>query len=96
MTRHLLAVLRDCESRSISLAAKPSGLSVRGALTPELREELRRHRLNILTYLRTGRCHHELEPEECNVCNGYVRRLIEEGMSKEWAEAEVSGKEVTL
>jgi hypothetical protein len=56
-----------------------------------LREELRRHKLNILNYIRTGQCHHELEPEECNVCNGYVRRLIEEGMSEEWAEAEVLG-----
>ena len=26
-----------------------------------------------------GLCIHELEPEECKVCNGYVRRLIEEG-----------------
>jgi hypothetical protein len=24
-------------------------------------------------------CIHELEPEKCNVCNGHVRRLIEEG-----------------
>ncbi len=24
-------------------------------------------------------CIHELDPEECKVCNGYVRRLIEEG-----------------
>lgn len=77
MTRHLLAIIEDCESRGISLAVKPSGLSVRGSLTPELREELRRHKPNILTYLRTGHCHHQLEPKECKVCNGYVRRLIE-------------------
>ena len=75
--RHLLAVLEDCESHGISLAAKPSGLSVRGEVTPELREELRRHKLNILCYLRTGLCHHELEPEVCKVCSGYVRQLIE-------------------
>jgi hypothetical protein len=24
-------------------------------------------------------CLHELEPEKCNVCNGHVKRLIEEG-----------------
>jgi hypothetical protein len=24
-------------------------------------------------------CIHELEPEKCNVCNGHVKRLIEEG-----------------
>lgn len=81
MTRHLLAVIQDCENRSISLAAKSSGLSVRGELTPELREALRRHKLNILTYLKTTRCPHELELEMCKVCNGYVRRLIEEATS---------------
>jgi hypothetical protein len=75
----LSEILRDCESRSVHLAVKPSGLSVRGELTPELREALRRHKPNILTYLRTGRCHHELEPDVCKVCNGYVCRLIEEG-----------------
>ncbi len=75
--RHLLAVLNDCESRGIRLAAKSSGLSVRGDLTPELREELRRHKPPILTYLRTGRCHHELAPDVCKVCNGYVRQIIE-------------------
>ncbi len=79
--RCLLAVIQDCESRGIRLAVKPSGLSVRGELAPELREELRRHKPNILTYLRTGRCHHELEPKACKVCNGYVRRLIEEEAS---------------
>jgi len=75
----LLEILRECERRGIHLVAKPSGLSVRGELTTELREALRRHKPNILTYLRTGRCHHELEPDVCKVCNGYVCRLIEEG-----------------
>ncbi len=75
--KRLLEILRECETRGVHLAAKPSGLSVRGSSTPELREELRRHKHNILHYLRTGLCHHELEPEECKVCNGYVRRLIE-------------------
>ncbi len=75
--RYLLAVLNDCESRGIRLAAKSSGLSVRGDLTPELREELRRHKPNILTYLRTGRCHHTLAPDVCKVCNGHVRQIIE-------------------
>ena len=73
----LLGSLRDCESRNAHLAAKPSGLSVRGALPPELREELKRHKPNLLNYLKTGLCHHELEPDDCKVCNGYVRRLIE-------------------
>jgi hypothetical protein len=77
VTRCLLSVLQDCESRSVRLAVKPSGLSVRDELTPELREELRRHKLNILTYLKTGGCHHELEPKVCKVCNGYVRQRIE-------------------
>jgi hypothetical protein len=90
----LLEILKDCENRGVHLAAKPSGLSVRGELTPELREELKKHKLNVLTYLRTGRCFHELEPEVCKVCNGYVRKLIEEGMSPEWAEAEVLGKDI--
>lgn len=79
MTRHLLAALEDCESRGVSLAAKTSGLSVCGNMTPELREELRYHKPNILHLLRTGRCHHDLEPDVCKLCNGYVRRLIEEG-----------------
>lgn len=73
----LLEILRECERRGIHLVAKPSGLSVRGELTAELREDLRRHKQNILTYLRTGRCHHDLEPDVCKLCNGYVRRLIE-------------------
>jgi hypothetical protein len=77
----LLAILEDCESRGISLVAKPSGLSVRGFLTPELREELRRHKPNVLYYLRVGLCHHELGPEECAVCSGRVRRMIEEEAS---------------
>ena len=77
MTRRLLAILEECESRGIRLAVKPSGLSVRGELTPELREELRRHKPNILTYLRAGLCHHELKPDVCAVCSSYVRRLIE-------------------
>lgn len=77
MTRRLLAVLEDCESRGVQLAAKPSGLSVRGELTAELREDLRRHKPNIVHYLRTGHCHHSLEPKTCAVCSGYVRRLIE-------------------
>lgn len=78
MTRRLLEVLRDCEERGVTLAAKPSGLSVRGELTPELREDLRRNKPNILTFLRTGNCHHELPPDVCAVCSGYVRRLIED------------------
>lgn len=87
----LLEVLRKCESRGVSLDAKPSRLSVRGELMPELREELRRHKPNILHYLQSGRCFHEMKPEVCKVCNDYVRRLIEEGMSEEWAEAEILG-----
>jgi hypothetical protein len=75
--RRLLAVLNDCESSGIRLAVKPSGLSVRADLTSELREELRHHKPNILTYLRTGRCHHELPPDVCKVCNGHVRQIIE-------------------
>lgn len=73
----LSEILRECESRGVSLAAKPSGLSVRGELTAELRAELKEHKPNILHYLRTGRCHHDLEPDVCKLCNGYVRRLIE-------------------
>jgi hypothetical protein len=73
----LLEILQECESCGVSLAAKPSGLSVRGELTPELREELRRHKPNLLHYLRTGNCYHELEPKTCAVCSGYVRQLIE-------------------
>jgi hypothetical protein len=92
MTRHLLAVLKDCDSRSMSLAAQPSGLSVRGELTPGLREELRLHKPNILTCLRTGQCHHELASQGCKMCYGYVRRLVEEGMSPERAESEIFGK----
>jgi hypothetical protein len=60
-----------------------------------LREELRLHKPNILTYLKTGWCHHELEPEEGKVCNGYVGRLFEESVSSKRAEAQVLGKEVT-
>ena len=91
MTRYLLAVLKDCNCRSMSRAAQPSGLSVRGELTPELREELRFHKPNILISLKTGWCHHELESQGCKMCNGYVRRLVEQGMSREWARAEVFG-----
>jgi hypothetical protein len=90
----LLEILQACESRGVQLAAKPSGLSVRGELTSKLREELKANKPNLLHYLRTGRCFHEMKPEVCKVCNGYVRRLIEEGMSPEWAEAEVLGKDI--
>lgn len=81
--RHLMAVLEDCESRGIRLEANGKGLEVRGPLgdLPELREELQRHKPNILAYLRTGRCPHELEPDVCKVCNGYVKKLIERGVS---------------
>jgi hypothetical protein len=75
--RHLTAVLEDCERHRIRLVAKEDRLEVRGNLTPELREELSHRKPNILTYLRMGRCIHELEPDVCKVCNGYVRRLIE-------------------
>lgn len=75
--RHLTAVFEDCEQRGVRLlAADGDGLEVRGPSTPKLRQELRFHKPNILTYLRTGRCHHELAPERCAVCSGYVRRLI--------------------
>lgn len=77
--RHLSAVLEDCERCGIHLVAKGDGLEVRGPLArmPELREELSYHKMHILCVLRTGRCHHELPPDRCNLCNGYVRRLIE-------------------
>ena len=81
MSRRLLEVLRECESGGVRLDVKASALSVRGGLTPGLRDELKRHKPNVLHYLRTGRCHHELQPEECKVCNGYVKKLIEEGAS---------------
>ena len=79
MTRRLVEVLRACEKRDVILAAKPLGLSVQGELTPELREDLKANKPNLLHFLKTGNCHHELKPEECAVCSGYVRRLIEEG-----------------
>ncbi len=77
--RHLNAVLENCERHGIQLAARADGLEVRGPLArmPELREELLRHKPNILCLLRTGRCHHELPPGACKLCNGYVRQLIE-------------------
>lgn len=89
MRRRLLEILEECERLGVRLEAKPSvsvpgeagfpGLSVRGIPAPDLKEDLRRAKPNILAYLRTGRCHHELTPEDCKVCNGYARRLIEEG-----------------
>lgn len=79
--RRLAAVLEDCERHGIRLLANGGRLEVRGSLAPRLREELSHHKPNILTYLRMGRCHHGLEPEECKVCNGYVRRLIERAAS---------------
>lgn len=77
--RHLTAVLEDCERHGIHLTARGNGLEVRGPLgrMPELREELLRHKPNILCVLRTDRCHHELAPDVCKLCNGYVRQLIE-------------------
>ena len=76
--RHLAAVLENCERCGVYLAVRAgNGLEVRGELTAELREDLRRHKPNILHYLRTDRCHHNLEPDVCKLCNGYVRRLIE-------------------
>lgn len=90
----LSEILQECKRHGVQLAAKPSGLSVRGNLTPELREELRRHKPNLLHYLRTGNCHHDMKPEVCKVCNGHARKLVEEGMSPEWAEAEVLGKDI--
>ena len=77
MSRRLLAILRDCENQGVHLSANGSGLEVRGSSTPELREELQRHKPNILHYLKTGNCHHELAPKTCAVCSGYVRQLIE-------------------
>lgn len=77
MSRRLLAILRDCENQGVHLSANGSGLEVRGSSTPDLREDLRRHKPNILTYLETGRCHHGLEPKTCAVCSGDVRKLIE-------------------
>lgn len=76
--RHLSAVLEDCARHGIHLAAKGDGLEVRGpiAQVPELREELLRHKPNILCVLRTGHCHHNLSPDVCKLCNGYVRQLI--------------------
>ena len=76
--RHLTAVLEECKRHGVLLADRAgNGLEVRGSLTPELREMLSRCKPNILTYLRTGQCHHELEPDVCKVCNGYVRQIIE-------------------
>jgi hypothetical protein len=75
------------------LKANDDVLEVHGPLEsrPALREELRLHKPNILTYLRTGRRHHERESQGCKMCNGYVRRFVEQGMSPEWARAEVFG-----
>jgi hypothetical protein len=91
--RHLTAVLRDCKSRAMHLNTNDDGLEVHGPLDdmPRLREELRLHKPNILIYLKTGWCHQELESRGCKMCNGYVRRLVEQGMSREWARAEVLG-----
>ena len=76
--RRLNAVLEECERHGVHLVAQAgNSLEVRGSLPPELRGELKRHKPNILTDLKTGLCHHELEPEECKVCTGYARRLIE-------------------
>jgi hypothetical protein len=80
--RRLLAVLKTCKSQDIHLKANGTRLEVRGSSTPELREELSYHKPNMLAYLRTGRCHHELEPEKCKVCSGEVRRLIEETLTQ--------------
>lgn len=85
--RNLTVVLEECKRRGIHLAARAgNGLEVRGPLArmPELREELSHHKPNVVRVLLTGRCIHELEPDTCKVCNGYVRRLIEsqkEGVS---------------
>ena len=78
MSRRLLAIWEECEDRGVRLSAKDGGVEARGPSTRGLREELRRHKPNVLYYLRTGNCHHGLEPAACNVCNGTVRRLIEE------------------
>lgn len=77
----LCEIFQECKNRGVHLAAKPSGLSVRGELTPELREDLRHHKPNIVHYLRTGHCHHELEPKICAVCSGRVRNMIEQEAS---------------
>lgn len=75
--RRLANILRDCEKRGVRLVANAEEkLEVHGPSTPELREELRASRANVLHYLRTGRCHHEIEPENCAVCSGHVKRLI--------------------
>jgi len=37
-------------------------------------------------------CIHDLLPSACKVCNGDVRRLVEEGMSEKFARAEVFGE----
>ena len=91
--RHLTAVLKDCKSRETHLNTNDDGLEVHGPLDgmPRLREEFRLHKPNILTYLKTGWCHHELESQGCKMCNGYVRRLDKHGMSREWTRAEVFG-----
>ena len=81
MSRRLLAILGDCEDQGVCLSINGSGLEVRGSSTPELREELRHYKPNLLFYLRTGLCHHDLEPDVCKVCSGYVRQLIEEEAS---------------
>jgi tRNA U54 and U55 pseudouridine synthase Pus10 len=96
--RHLTAVLNDCKCRVMHLHTNDDRLEVHGPLEsrPGLREELRLHQPNILTYLRTGQRHHELEPEECKVCNGYVGRFFEESVSSVRAELQALGKEVTL
>lgn len=78
MKLRLVEVLRECERGGVSLAAKPSGLSVRGNPTQELREELRGHKPNLLHYLRIGVCHHGVAPDACAVCSGRVRRMIED------------------
>jgi hypothetical protein len=76
--RHLTAVLEECKRHRVHLADRNvNDLEVHGSLTPELREVLSQCKPNILTYLRTGQCHHELEPYVCKVCNGYVRQIIE-------------------
>jgi hypothetical protein len=74
----LSEILRECESSGVSLAAKPSGLSVRGELTAELKEDLRHHKPNLLHYLRIGVCHHGVALDACAVCSGRVRRMIED------------------
>ena len=77
MNRRLLAILQDCQGQNISLSVNGDGLEVRGSSTPELREELRRHKHNILTYLRTSLCHHVLQPEECALCSGRVQQYLQ-------------------